>query len=248
MEQEVQKESENQLSMQTLFLEAKHSLLMIIIVTLLFALAGGIYARFFVDTKYTSKASFVVNVMPDETSGSTTTAFSYAVNLTNTLGPYITTTKVCEKALEIYNDSHEEKLSSYAVIQKALSYSVIEKSFIIPLTCTTTNPDADGILQAAMDAAIEVAKEYEDGQTFLANKLLIYEEPSKPTNDSRNKLYKFILIFFFIGLVVSFLIVIFKIILNDTYKSKEDLERDIPVEVLALVDDLTQSKGGRDDE
>ena len=245
MDQEAQRENENQLSLQTLFVEAKNSWLLIIIVTLLFALVGGIYAQFFVDVTYTSKASFVVNVMPDETAGNTTTAYSYAVNLTNTLGPYIKTTNVCKKALDIYNDSHEEKLSSYNEIQKAISYSVTDKSFIISLTCATANPDADGILQAAMEAAIDVAQEYQEGQTFLANKLLIYEQPSKPSDNEISKLYKYILIFFVLGLVVSGVIVLLKVILNDTYKSKESLESDIPVEVLALIDDLAEAKEGK---
>ncbi len=247
MEQDRQTVSETQLSLQTILIEVRNNLLLIIIVTLLFALAGGIYGKFFVKTQYTSKAAMVVTALPEETSGSTTTAYTYSVNLTNTMGLFVKSRTVCERAAELYEGKTGNKISS-GTIQGSISYSVVEKTFIINLTCKTTHGDADVILEVLMDAAIEVANEYNDGKSFFAKKLQIFDAPTSPSDDSSTKLYKYIFVMLAIGLVVSVLIIILKIILNDTYKSKDDLERDIPVEVLALVDDLTQIKEGRKNE
>lgn len=256
-EQEFKTEGE-QLSLQSLFIEVKKNLLLIIVITLLFALAGGLYSKFFVKTKYTSRGSFIVNVSMEESKVTETTAYSYAVSLTNSLAPFIKTANVGKKAAELYNSGKYNKDADgnlvppveqlkEGVFTGSLTVTTTEKNFIITVICTTTNPNADKILQAAMDATQEVANELTDKdgkRTVMYNKFLQYEAPSYPSSDSSTRIYKYILIFMLLGLVVSAVVIILKILFNDTYKTKEDLERDLNVEVLALIDDLAEVKEG----
>ena len=242
-EQEIRSESENQLSFQTLFLEVKKNIFLIILITLLFALAGAAYARFFVQTRYTSNASFMVNVAREDVNNSETTAYSYAIALTGTLEEFIKTSKVGEKAAEIYFEEYGKEIPQYS-----LSTSTTEKNFIIPITCSSTDKYSGRILKSVMDATMEVANELkgqDDKPTVVYNKFLVFEGADVNVQgraDSGAKMYKYILIFMLIGLVISAVVIILKILFNDTYKFKEDLEKDIPVEVLSLIDDLTHVK------
>ena len=248
-EQEIRKESENQLSFQTLILELRKNILLIVIITLLFALAGAAYARYFVETKYTSSGSLMVNVAREDMGVSETTAYSYAIALTDTLSKFISTSKVREKAAELYKEEYKKGTKGYK--EKMPSYSIgvstTEKNFIITVTCTSTDRDTKQILDTVMDAAIKVAndlKGQDEEYTVLHNKMFVFEEASTGWPDSGARMYKYVLIFMFVGLVVSAVIVILKILFNDTYRFKEDVEKDLSVEILALIDDLTDVKEG----
>ena len=244
-EQELRQESDNQLSLQTLFLEVRKNVLLIAVITLLFALAGAAYARYFVKTRYTSSGALMVNVTYGEGSEikGETTAYSYSIAITDTVSKFITTSKVAEKAAELYKEKYGEDIPSYA-----LGVTTTEKNFIINVSCTSTNRETKQILDVVMDATKAAANELkgQDGNhTVFYNKLFVFEDASEGWADSGARMYKYVLIFMLLGLVVSAVVIILKILFNDTYRFKEDVEKDLSVEILALIDDLTGMKEGK---
>ncbi|MBQ7642718.1 MAG: hypothetical protein IJS67_02335, partial [Clostridia bacterium] len=54
MEEELQEVRGNRISLVSLIVEIRRNLLLIIIITLLFTVAGGIYGNYFVKTNYSS--------------------------------------------------------------------------------------------------------------------------------------------------------------------------------------------------
>ena len=252
------REEGTQLSLVSILFEIKRNILLLVIVTLVFALAGGIYGRYFVTTKYSSKASLIV--IPPETASSTTnkttantSEFSYAVYIAATIGEIIKSSTVCGKVAEAYNagietynadETHTVKMQSIksGLVQSGLTVSTEDKNFVVNITFNSTDPHAKEILNQVIETTLAYINSDDSGMVWYSERFKTLDTAGSSTPDSSSRTIKYLLIFAFVGIVVSLGIIILKMLLNDTYNKKEDLENDIPVEVLALINDLTESK------
>ena len=252
------REEGTQLTLISILFEVKRNILLLIIVTLALALAGGIYGRFFVATKYSSKASLIV-IPPEtenvETHTTNTSDFSYAVYIAGTVGEIIKSEVVCGKVAKAYNegieaynadDSHSEKMNkiSAGLVKSGLTVTTQEKNFVVNITFTSTDPHAKEILSQVLTTTLEYIDSDYSGMVWYSSRFTILDTAGAPSPDSSSRTIKYLLIFALVGVALSLGIIVLKMILTDTYNKKEDLENDIPVEVLALINDLTDSKEG----
>ena len=241
-------ESGNQISLQSILLAVRQNWLLILVITLVVTIAGAVYGAFFVKTQYTASATVMVDTKSD-TSGET----SYAISLTHTAAQLIAThPDIRSTAYKRYQDAHPEDTESpYGTITAA----EVTQTYIIRITFTSTNKNANEILKEILTSIqdeinyVEGYEKDENGNdvpvyryTSLAGKIKTIVRPTVSSPDWTSRIMRYLLIFFVIGLAISVVVVILKIIFDDTYKSKEDLERDIPLEVRAMIEDITDVK------
>ena len=238
MEEELQERRGNRISLVSLIVEIRRNLLLIIIITLLFTVAGGIYGNYFVKTNYSSTAT--IRLKPNE-KFSEYNEFTFATRLANTVGEIMKSATVSEKVAADYNEKHPNNPVYPATVRWGISVSAPENNFIVTVRYTSTRTD----VQAILNQIIESSLAYLDEDVWFNDRVEQLDKASAAADDAASRTRRYIIIFLAFGLAVSAAIVILKIILNDTYVSKEDLERDVPVEVIAMIDDLTESKEGR---
>ena len=102
------------------------------------------------------------------------------------------------------------------------------------------------ILGTILDTLVEeLNTKREDGSyewELFGNSVRITSSPSRVTNDSLTKVIKFLVIFFVIGLVVSAIAIVIGVLLDDTYKTKEQFEKDTGIDVLATLENIALAK------
>ncbi len=244
--------SAGELSLQSIVEACKRHIVFIVAITLLVTVLGAIVGRFFIKTKYTSSANLIVDF---ETTSSAYQDYSFAVVLTNTISDFMKSGVVISDACE----KLEEKGISVSGSQMASSLTITtsDKSVMVKLSYSSTSEYAQEILMQLIDSSISIADSYkldEEGNVVtengkpvymysnLSNKIKVMTYPGKASNDKRSKTIKYTLIFFVIGLVLSVGAVVLRMLFNDTYRSKEEVEEELGIDVLALLEDITEDK------
>lgn len=249
-EQELRGEQTSQITLSSLLAELRNNLILIIVITLVMTVLGGLFGALFVKTKYSSSAALVVSPpSASSSSGGSNSDLSYAVNLTNSFKDFFKSDFVSKDAAAKYNATAAEKVTA-GQIKSGITTTTNTQSFIINVSFTSNNKDAQNILNQIIESAISLADStvVDAGGNekpvygLFYEKLTVMNYAGGVSSDSFSKVVKYLALFFAGGLVVSFVIIVLKLILNDTYKTKESLENDVPVEVLAMIEDITLAK------
>lgn len=251
---EEQKNNESGLSFQDLILLVKKNLLLIILIVALFTVAGSVYGLRFKKYSYavTSQALVLVDgstiISPGSTSA--TSSFSGAQYYTGIYSDFIKSTPV-RKAVQ-------EKLlaNGYDLSMKEISQSISTNvagnyTLVINITVTTSNKELSVLMaNLVLDEAIKKLNmpnpsdpsEFEYGE--LANKLKVYYKAEDIDVVASRGALKVIVITFAVGIILSCLIVFVKYLLDDTFSSKEDFEKIFNINVLSVVEEISETSKG----
>ncbi len=226
-EQEIYVEEGTTISLKSLWAEIKHSIWLIVIITLSLTVLGTLLGVFVVKTNYTSTATLYVDIpsvgdsISDQASKRTlelSYVGSYAAFLDDD------STIVFEKAVNTLNAPPNNKGVSVAGLKNNLT--VKQKDIYITLKYVSKDPDNKAVLEAIVDSLIDEI-DSKDPKTEgkykyndLAKKLSISSDPSDPTNDKNTKFIKYTLVFFLLGILVSFITVLVKTVENEKAKAK----------------------------
>ena len=248
MEEQLSSEkSVNNLSLKNFFELITKNIVLLLIVTLICSAAGLIFGRFVIKTTYSSTATIAIKIdslsSDSENVQSEYNNFQYATKLTKACSLFMSSDNVA-------NDAASElktkgiNISSYDIIDN-LSFTIVENSLFFNIKFASTNQNAQIILEQIIESAIKVSADTQQDGTktygILANRF--YESSSSRgiQNNSSSKTVKYFLIAFLIGLILSILIILIKYLFDDTYRSKEQFEKETGVSVLAYIVDLETS-------
>lgn len=220
----------------------------ILLITLIFIVIGTIYTIGFVTPMYTSSTTLVLAASDKPTD---------ANKLTST----ITTTDVTlnSKLVETYrvilqtNDVLREVISNLRIniseeeIKNNITVSAVENTEVIEIS--VKNENASNAAQIANEIAKVFSKKV--GEIYNINNVYILDEAKVSTNPSNINHMKDIVIFAFIGIVISAMYVLIANMLDTTVKTQEDIEKTIKIPVLANIPiynmemENLRKKGGR---
>ncbi|MBE5757164.1 MAG: hypothetical protein E7342_05110 [Clostridiales bacterium] len=239
-----------EISIASFFAILKSKIILIVIITLLAAIVGGVFAYFNVP-KYTASGSIMVNVKLDENKVPSYNDTILTEKYIPTVASFITEEVVIKRANEIYA---EKGIDSSNISTSAISIEVTENNFIIDIKYTEKfNGEKTALivkekLTSLFEAIAEKTQERNasDPTTFKWFPISItinelQEYPSVSVSDAKIRIMIFAIV---IGLVLSVIIALLIEYLDETVKSLDDVRKITNVNTVIGMEEL-QNRGKR---
>ena len=230
-----------ELDLKELFDLFMSKIFQILIIIIVFIGIGVVYTLGFVEPKYSAKTTLVLASTSgsDASNAITTTDVNLNQKLVSTYSEIVRSDAVVGtviKNLELSIKDNE--------LKKQVSVSAVEDADIIRIT--VTNEDAD----EAAKIANEIAKVFSDKvkDIYKINNINVLDQAVPDYTPSNINHTKDVIIFAFIGAVISVAYVLIANMLDTTIKSTEDIEKGFGIPVLVsipLIDNIANVKGGK---
>ena len=215
----------------------------IILIVLIFMLLGVIYTIGFVTPKYTSSTTLLLATSgssADKTNTITTTDVTLNSKLVSTYSALVQSKSVLRQVISNLGIkiSEDELKNNITVTQE-------KDTEIIKISVSNTNANT------AEKVANEVAKVFTEKiqEIYKINNVQIVDTAEIETEPSNINHPKDVIIFTFIGIVVSAGYVLIANMLDTTVKTAEEVEKEFKVPVLATIPlysfEPTKNKGGK---
>lgn len=220
---------EQVISLSEIFEAVKKRWIMIVAITLAATLVSGLVSFFVIDPVYeTSTKLFIGKEESDETAYNTNDIQMYQ-KLLQTYAQAIKTRDLVGRAIKNLNYDLEEK-----DIISSLTVTPVTDTQILQINYKSKSPDeAKYVLKNITKEFITTSKELvPNGNVKIIEEVQLPETPVSP-NKTMN-----IAIAFLLGLMVSIGLVFLLEYLDNTYKNKEQLEKDLDIPVLGSIPDL----------
>lgn len=213
----------------------------IILIVAIFAVIGVIYSIGFVVPEYTAFTKLVLAGQSSDATGNTTEAITttdLTINskLVGTYSELVTSTDVVRQVITNTGiDISEEALKS------SIEVSSVEDTDVIKISVTNQNPTY------ATKLANETAKAFMEkvAEIYNINNVHVVDEAEEPQSPSNVNHLKDVVIFTFIGVVIAVGYVLIANMLDNTIKTREEVERLYKVPVIAEIPLNLPEKGGK---
>ncbi len=220
---------EQVISLSEIFDALKKRWIMIVAITLAATIVSGVITFFVIDPVYeTSTKVFVGKEENDEVAYNTNDIQMYQ-KLLQTYAQTIKTKDLVSRAISSL--SYDLEASN---VVGALTVNPITDTQILQIKYQSKDPqEAKDVLKSVTDEFIVTAKELvPNGNVRVIEEVELPENPVSP-NKKMN-----IAIAFLLGLMVSVGIVFLLEYLDNTYKNKDQLERELDIPVLGVIPDI----------
>ena len=217
----------------------------IILIVLLFIALGVIYTVGFTTPMYTSSTTLVL-AGSESGSGSETTNPTTTTDITLN-SKLVSTYSVLVRNKDVLNEviSNLGMDISWESLKNNVKVSAVEDTEVIEISVTTENA-ADSAKIANETANVftkKVAEIYNINNVHVVDEAEVENAPSNINHE------KDVIIFAFIGLVISVIYVLITNMLDTTVKTAEDIEKEFKIPVLASIpvyeNSIQKRKGGR---
>ncbi len=216
----------------------------IILIIAIFIVIGFIYTSVFTKPMYTSSTTLVLAGTNDEASENqtsiTTTDLTLNSKLVSTYSQLVKSNKVVRQVI-----SNLGMDISWESLKNNVKVSAVEDTEVIEISVTTENA-ADSAKIANETANVftkKVAEIYNINNVHVVDEAEVENAPSNINHE------KDVIIFAFIGLVISVIYVLITNMLDTTVKTAEDIEKEFKIPVLASIpvyeNSIQKRKGGR---
>ena len=213
----------------------------IILIVAIFAVIGVIYSIGFVVPEYTAFTKLVLAGQSSDATGNTTEAITttdLTINskLVGTYSELVTSNDVVRQVITNTGiDISEEALKS------SIEVSSVEDTDVIRISVTNQNPTY------ATKLTNETAKAFMEkvAEIYNINNVHVVDEAEEPQSPSNVNHLKDVVIFTFIGVVIAVGYVLIANMLDNTIKTREEVERLYKVPVIAEIPLNLPEKGGK---
>lgn len=219
-----------------------HKKLQIILIILTFVVIGIVYTMGFVEPKYTSSTTLLLATgnKTNSTNSITTTDVTLNSKLVSTYSALVQSKSIIREVISnVGIDISEEELKNNITVTQE------KDTEIIKISVTNGNPTYAAKLanETANVFIKKITELYNINNIQIVDEAEIKQEPSNINHT------KDVMIFVFIGIVVSLGYVLIANLLDTTIKSAEELEKQFNVSVLATIPlynfETVKNKGGK---
>jgi len=218
----------------------------IVFITLILMVVGIVYSYFFITPVYTASTNLVLaqsssTISQTGDAGITTSDITMNSKLVATYSELIKTNTVFGQVASNLNIDENEAER----IKNNISVSSVKNTELIEITVTNEDPNK------ASEIANEIAKVFSEKivEIYNISNIHLLDRAEAPTEPSNVNHMKDIVIFAFIGLVISAVYVLVGNMLDNTIKTEEDIEKVTGLLVLTAIPDyeteMKNVKGGR---
>lgn len=228
-------EEEEGISLQDLFKIVLNNIVLIIIIGFWALVLGVVYTFAIVTPKYTANSSVMIQVEVDENVGSDQSALYIANSIKGTTKEFMLSEKVLKSVMDdlnIYN-------ISVSALRNSISISTSNDSLIMSIKVEDESPVmAANINNKLIENSISIANGIYDPSfesLYLKNRLVPFVTADVPVNSSSPNKVLNIIISGILGGIIALGIVFVKEMMNNKFKTAEELEKYLNVKVLATV-------------
>lgn len=232
------------IDLKELFMIFWNKKIQIILLVILFAIIGAIYTIGVITPMYTSSTTLVLATSgsenkQDTTNSITTTDVTLNSKLVSTYSELVKSKKVLRKVISNLNiDVEEEEL------RKNITVSSVKDTELIEITVANKNP------KYSAQIANEIAKVFSEevNEIYNINNIHVVDEAEIAENPSNINISKNVILFAFVGIVISIAYVLVANMLDTTVKSAEEIEKNYGIPVIAaipLMESFESEKGGK---
>ena len=216
----------------------------IILIVLIFIALGVIYTVGFTKPMYTSSTTLVLAGSEGSNGESTNTITTTDITLNSKL---VSTYSVLVKSKDVLNQvvTNLGINVSWESLKNNVSVSLVDDADVIEIAVTTNNAENSAKI------ANETAKVFTQkvAEIYNINNVHVVDEAEVSSTPSNINHEKDIIIFAFIGLVVSIIYVLVANMLDTTVKTAEEVEKNFGLPVLAAIptyeNAIQKRKGGK---
>ena len=216
----------------------------IILIVLIFIALGVIYTVGFTKPMYTSSTTLVLAGSEGSNGESTNTITTTDITLNSKL---VSTYSVLVKSKDVLNQvvTNLGINVSWESLKNNVSVSLVDDADVIEIAVTTNNAENSAKI------ANETAKVFTQkvAEIYNINNVHVVDEAEVSNTPSNINHEKDIIIFAFIGLVVSIIYVLVANMLDTTVKTTEEVEKNFGLPVLAAIptyeNAIQKRKGGK---
>lgn len=218
----------------------------ILLILIIFMIAGGVYSYVFVVPEYTSSTTLVLAksnnaaAQPGLTTSITTSEVALNSQLVSTYSELAKSKRVLRKVISNLNSDIQE-----ASLRDSITVSSVKDTELIEITVTHVDP------AVCAQIANEIAKVFTENvaEMYNINNVYIWDQAEPSDFPSNVNHIKDIVVFAFLGMVVAGAYVLIVNMLDTTVKSAEDIEKILNLPVLVSIPfceyDTINKKGGK---
>jgi capsular polysaccharide biosynthesis protein len=215
-----------------LFILRKH-LNVIVIITLVLGILSFVFSQFVIKPKYQSNATLIINAKKSADNVLTMSDLQLSQNLVDTYSFILKSTPVVEKI----KDDLNLNISSGA-LASSISISGVGTTEIIRISVINNDP------KLAQKISTDVAKfgPEQISKTMSTGSITIIEDASFSNTPVSPNIPLYVFIAIFIGICGSFAYAIIKELLDNTFKSDEDVTRILGMNLLGVIPSMEDAK------
>lgn len=206
----------------------RQHILIIVLVTVIAAVAGFSFSRFVMVPQYEASALMIVNTRQDTTANVTSDQINSATKLVSTYSIIIKSDTVLQQVI-----SNLGLTLTYDQLKERVTVSAVDDTQVMQITVRSDNPEwarqvCEQITTISPDVILESV---EAGSVKLISQAAVTPEPVSP-NVMRNTAIAAVL-----GLVTSIGIVVLRGLLDNKIKSEDDVRKYLDLPVVGVIPD-----------
>lgn len=215
----------------------RKNIILLLIITVLFGIGGGIYGFKYTKTTYTAVSTAMI-AKEQNSANNPDIDYSLSLNLVHTFQQLLSSEAIFKKTSEALRDKYEDQTITAGEIKGATSVSIEQYGLMITISATTTRSSefAIDIANQLLYSSIEYANndlETTEGFKPLADKIIVVDIATSAPQANKSK--TILILSILIGFVVGLIAVVIKQLLNDTFTSREEFERNTGLNVLVML-------------
>ena len=220
-------EYEETIDLREIIFLLKNNLLSIIATTLVCAILGFLVTNFLITPKYEASATMIVNSQQNQTSANLTNdMLTTAKNLVATYGIVVTSDTVLNQVISELNLNE-----TYEQLAGEVSVTAVDSTQVMKIAVQDENPaQAKAIVAKIVEiapAAIQDA--VEAGSVKVISDARVGDAPVSPNKDTNTAIAGLV------GLAVSVGVIFLKEMLNNTFKTDDDIQKHLGFTVLGVI-------------
>lgn len=214
------------IDLRELFYIIRNNIVAIIAVTVLFAVAGGMITMFMITPMYAASATLIVNTRQDQSATVTNDQLNSAKNLVDTYAIIIKSDTVLNTVIDNLGLD-----MSYTLLLNSVTVSAVDSTQVMQISVQNEDPAlAKSIVAEITSIAPDIiVDKVEAGSVKVISEARAGEKPVSPS------LKKNVAIAALLGLVISAGFVLLREMLNNTFKSDEDIQKNLGIPVLGVI-------------
>ena len=224
------------IDLRELFFIIKNNIVAIIPVTVLFAVAGGMVTMFMITPMYEASATMIVNTRQDQTANVTNDQINSAKNLVDTYAIIIKSDTVLSSVISDLNLD-----MTYSQLSSSVTVSAVDSTQVMQVSVQNADPALAKSIVAEITAIAPeiILDKVEAGSVKVISEARAGDKPVSPS------LTKNVAIAALLGLVLSVGFVLLREMLNNTFKSDEDIQKNLGIPVLGVIPRVEDNDNGK---